>query len=198
MNHARRHRHGTMISCLAFVALAGCAEYKAENPALTEYPGIQSQIENFYDANATEDDWICDSPQMNTIDKSQVVSQSATQVRIAVTYYFQSSVLSPQTGRQPVPGLQHPLLHLRQGSRRPAEPGVDVRSSTGTKRMTRLAKTSTRATGPRRQRHRQAAGRLLRRAGVDAVNRSATAHSPPESSTWRPRQLMDSVAHADG
>ena len=93
MNHARRHRHGTMISCLAFVALAGCAEYKAENPALTEYPGIQSQIENFYDANATEDDWICDSPQMNTIDKSQVVSQSATQVRIAVTYYFQSSVL---------------------------------------------------------------------------------------------------------
>ena len=73
MNHARRHRHGTMIGCLAFVALAGCAEYKAENPALTEYPGIQSQIENFYDANATEDDWVCDSPQMNTIDKSQVV-----------------------------------------------------------------------------------------------------------------------------
>ena len=64
MNHARSHRHGTMIGCLAFMVLAGCAEYKAQNPALTEYPGIQSQIENFYDANATEDDWFCDSPQM--------------------------------------------------------------------------------------------------------------------------------------
>ena len=50
-----------MISCLAFVALAGCAEYRAENPALTQYPGIKSQIENFYDANATENDWTCDS-----------------------------------------------------------------------------------------------------------------------------------------
>ena len=65
MNLAHRSRYLTMISCLAFVPLAGCAEYKAENPALTEYPGIQSQIENFYDANATEDDWVCDSPQMH-------------------------------------------------------------------------------------------------------------------------------------
>jgi hypothetical protein len=98
MNQARRHRQGTMIGCLAFLALAGCAEYKAENPALTEYPGIKSQIENFYDANATEGDWTCDSPQMNTIDKSQVVGQSPTQVRIAVTYYFQSSDLSTRQG----------------------------------------------------------------------------------------------------
>ena len=61
MNLAHRSSYLTMVSCLAFVTLAGCAEYKAENPALTEYPGIQSQIENFYDANATEDDWFCDS-----------------------------------------------------------------------------------------------------------------------------------------
>ena len=70
MNLAHRSRYLTMIGCLAFVVLAGCAEYRAENPALTQYPGIQSQIENFYDANATEDDWVCDTPQMNTIDKS--------------------------------------------------------------------------------------------------------------------------------
>ena len=100
MNLAHRSRYLTMISCLAFVALAGCAEYKAQNPALTEYPGIQSQIENFYDANATEDDWVCDSPQMNNIDKSQVVSQSATQVKIAVTYYFQSSILQGRAAQQ--------------------------------------------------------------------------------------------------
>ena len=100
MNHACRHRHGIMIGTLAFVALAGCAEYKAQNPALTEYPGIQSQIENFYDANATEDDWFCDSPQMNTIDKSQIVNQSATQVPIAGTYYFQSSILQGRAAQQ--------------------------------------------------------------------------------------------------
>src|SRR3954454_21180535 len=98
MNQARRHRQGTMIGCLAFLALAGCAEYRAENPALTQYPDIKSQIENFYDANATEGDWTCDSPQMNTIDKSQVVGQSPTQVRIAVTYYFQSSDLWTRQG----------------------------------------------------------------------------------------------------
>jgi hypothetical protein len=100
MNLAHRSRCLTMISCLAFVALVGCAEYKAENPALTEYPGIQSQIENFYDTNATEDDWFCDSPQMNTIDKSQIVNQSATQDRIAVTYYFQSSILQGRAAQQ--------------------------------------------------------------------------------------------------
>ena len=62
MNLADRSRYLTMISSLAFVTLAGCAEYKAENPALTEYPGIQWQIENFYDANATEDDWAATAP----------------------------------------------------------------------------------------------------------------------------------------
>ena len=116
MKHARRHRQGTMISCLAFVALAGCAEYKAENPALTEYPGIKSQIENFYDANATENDWTCDSPQLNTIDKSQVVSQSATQVRIAVTYYFQSSVLSPQQGGNQCQGFNTRFFTFDKGA----------------------------------------------------------------------------------
>ena len=100
MNHARRHRHGTMIGCLVFAALTGCAEYKAENPALTEYPGIQSQIENFYDANATEDDWTCDSPQLNNVAASRVVSQTPTQVKIAVHYFFQSSVLQGRAAQE--------------------------------------------------------------------------------------------------
>ena len=98
MNLAHRSRYLTMISCLAFVALAGCAEYKAENPALTEYPGIQSQIENFYDANAIEDDWACDSPQMQAIDRSEVVGQTASQVRMAIAYYFRSTALQEGQG----------------------------------------------------------------------------------------------------
>ena len=42
---------------------------------------------------------------MNTVHKSQMVSQSTTQVRIAVTYYFQSSVLSPRQGGNQGQGL---------------------------------------------------------------------------------------------
>jgi hypothetical protein len=88
----------TAATFVGLVALGGCAEYKAENKPLAEFPGIQSQIQNYYDANATEDDWVCDSPQLDTIDKSQVTSQSATQVRMAVTYYFQSSGFSGRRG----------------------------------------------------------------------------------------------------
>ena len=116
MNHACGHRHGIMIGTLAFVLLAGCAEYKAQNPALTEYPGIQSQIENFYDANATEDDWFCDSPQMNTIDKSQIVNQSATQVRIAVTYYFTSFDESPGRGGEQCRGFNTRFFTFDKGA----------------------------------------------------------------------------------
>ena len=72
------------------LALAGCAHQQAENPALSEYPSIQGQIESFYNANATEDDWTCNEVQMENIDKSQVASQSAQQVRVAATYYFTS------------------------------------------------------------------------------------------------------------
>ena len=36
MNLAHRSHYLTVIGCLAFVTLAGCAHYKAENPALTQ------------------------------------------------------------------------------------------------------------------------------------------------------------------
>jgi len=78
------------VALAGLAALAGCAHSQADNPALAQYPGIQAQIESFYDDNATEEDWTCDEVQMDTIDKSQVVSQSATQVRVAVTYFFNS------------------------------------------------------------------------------------------------------------
>jgi hypothetical protein len=91
-------RNLAVAAVLGLAALGGCAAYKAENKPLTEFPGIQGQIENFYDANAVEDDWVCDDPQMQNIDKSRVVSRSSTQVRMAVTYYFQSDDLSPGRG----------------------------------------------------------------------------------------------------
>ena len=108
-------RDDRFILPLSLVAFTGCAEYEAENPALTQFPGIQSQIENFYDTNATEDDWVCDNPQMNTIDKSQVVSQSATQVRMAVTYFFQSSDLSPGQGGNQCQGFNTRFFTFDKG-----------------------------------------------------------------------------------
>jgi hypothetical protein len=83
---------------VGLTTLAGCAYYQAENKPLTEFPGIQSQIENFYDANATEGDWFCTEVDMDSIDKTQVVRRTASQVRMAVTYYFVSDDLSPGQG----------------------------------------------------------------------------------------------------
>ena len=99
MIEARRlTRTLTTAALLGCAALAGCAAYKAENKPLSEYPGIQGQIENFYDANAIEDDWACDSPQMQAIDRSEVVGQTASQVRMAIAYYFRSTALQEGQG----------------------------------------------------------------------------------------------------
>jgi hypothetical protein len=91
MNATSKLPRTRSIATLAgLAALAGCAHQQAENPALSQFPGIQGQIESFYNDNATEDDWTCNEVQMDNIDKSQVVSQSPTQVRVAVTYFFSS------------------------------------------------------------------------------------------------------------
>jgi hypothetical protein len=37
-----------VLAGLCLAALAGCAHQQAENPALSQYPGIQAQIESFY------------------------------------------------------------------------------------------------------------------------------------------------------
>jgi hypothetical protein len=98
MRPARHFCSGVLLATAALLALAGCAHQQAENPALSEFPTIQGQIESFYNDNATEDDWTCTEVEMNNIDKSQVVTQSAQQVRVAVTYYFTSFDESPGRG----------------------------------------------------------------------------------------------------
>ena len=99
MNATRTARRSFPTAALILLAaLAGCAHQQAENPALGQFPGIQGQIEGFYNDNATEDDWTCNEVEMDNIDKSQVVSQSAQQVRVAVTYNFSSFDESPGQG----------------------------------------------------------------------------------------------------
>ena len=95
--------------------VAGCAEYKAENPALEAYPGIQSQIQGFYDDNATEDDWVCTEVDLDTIDKSKVVSENDQQLVIAVTYFFTSDDLSPGRGGNQCQGFNTRFFTFNKG-----------------------------------------------------------------------------------
>jgi hypothetical protein len=87
-----------IVAVLGLAVLGGCAHNRAENAPLYQYSGIQQQMENFYDANATEEDWFCTEVQMDSIDKTQVVRRTASQVRMAVAYYFVSDDLSPGQG----------------------------------------------------------------------------------------------------
>jgi len=96
--------------------LAGCAAYQAENPALTEFPGIQAQIQGFYDDNATEDDWTCNEVQLDTIDKSKGARQTATQVVIAVTYYFSSFDESMRQGGAQCQGFNTRFFTFDKGA----------------------------------------------------------------------------------
>lgn len=89
----------------AMLSLSGCATYKNDNKPLSEFPGIQSQIMNYYDNNATEEDWYCDAVQMQTIDDSKVTNQSPTQVKMAVTYYFTSLDEEPGRGGEHCQGF---------------------------------------------------------------------------------------------
>ena len=102
--------------CAAAAVLTSCAEYKSENPALTAYPSIQAQIQSFYDQNATEDDWVCNEVQLDTIDKSKVARQTATQVVIAVTYYFTSFDESPQRGGNQCQGFNTRFFTFDKGA----------------------------------------------------------------------------------
>ena len=105
-----------LAACIAGAMLTSCAEYKSENPALTTYPSIKAQIQSFYDQNATEDDWVCDEVQLDTIDKSKVARQSATQVVIAVTYYFTSFDESARRGGNQCQGFNTRFFTFDKGA----------------------------------------------------------------------------------
>ena len=90
--------HRVIVAALGLAVLGGCAHDRAENEPLYQYSGIQQQMQNFYDANATEEDWFCIEVDMDSIDKTQVVSRTPSQVKMAVSYYFMSDDLSPRQG----------------------------------------------------------------------------------------------------
>lgn len=86
-------RTATALAVLS--GLIGCAANHAQNTAIDQYPSMKQQIENFYNTNATEEDWFCPEVDIASIDKSQVVSETPTQMKVAVTYNFEPSAGEP-------------------------------------------------------------------------------------------------------
>ncbi|MFO1071436.1 MAG: hypothetical protein U1E17_01765 [Geminicoccaceae bacterium] len=94
------------LALAACMLATSCAHYKAENKPLYAYPGIQAQIENYYDDNAVEDDWECTDVQMDNINDSKVVKDTGSQVKIAVNYYFSSADESQRQGGNQCQGFE--------------------------------------------------------------------------------------------
>ena len=108
-----RHMAGAGLALAA--ALVGCAANKAETAALGEFPGIQQQIQRYYDANATEDDWSCPEVDLDSIDKVKTVGQTGNQVRMAVTYYFTSEDESSRRGGDECQGFNTRVFTFDKG-----------------------------------------------------------------------------------
>lgn len=96
--------------------LAGCAAYRAENPAIEQYPSIKQQIENYYNDRATEEDWTCNEVDMENIDKSKIVSQTPTQVKVAVMYTFNASDLAAGQGGDQCEGFNTRYFTFDKGA----------------------------------------------------------------------------------
>jgi hypothetical protein len=99
------------------IGLAACAaEYREENAPLSRFAGVQQQIESYYGLNATEENWICDEVQMDGIDESRVVGETATQVKLAVRYHFSSFDERPSEGGNRCQGFNTRFFTFDRGA----------------------------------------------------------------------------------
>ena len=68
-----------------FLLAAGC-DYKG--PAVAGYPGLQNQIQWYYDNNALEQNATCTQPRMRSVTRAQIVDETAGQVVMTISYYW--------------------------------------------------------------------------------------------------------------
>jgi hypothetical protein len=106
----------TMIFVGALGLAACAAEYREENVPLYRFSGVQQQIKGYYDDNATEEDWTCNEVQMDNIDESSVVGETAAQVKLAVHYYFSSFDESPGRGGNQCQGFNTRFFTFDRGA----------------------------------------------------------------------------------
>jgi signal transduction histidine kinase len=65
--------------------LAGCG-YKG--PAVAGYPGLQNQIQWYYDSNALEQNATCTQPRMRSVTGAQIIDETPETVVMTIRYYW--------------------------------------------------------------------------------------------------------------
>jgi hypothetical protein len=87
-----RLKPATISRLLAFLGLIVLPVFVwscvAATPEIPAFPGTADQIRAYYESHATERGAACVNLRLHAITKSQVVSQTADRLVLAVTYFF--------------------------------------------------------------------------------------------------------------
>ena len=74
---------------LAALLVTGCATLDQADPILSKYPGIKTEITNYYDDKAVEDGWSCNEVDMQGIEKVQIIQDTPQMLVVGVHYSFE-------------------------------------------------------------------------------------------------------------
>ncbi len=72
-------------ACLMTMVMSGCAW---QGPALEGHAGLQYQVISFYDAHASERQWSCPNPAMQSVTSTRVVEDTPQKVVMDIRYYW--------------------------------------------------------------------------------------------------------------
>jgi hypothetical protein len=70
------------------LALTGCAANREAATLLDQYPGVQQQIAQYYNANASEEGFGCNAVTLDNITHAKVVRETSSQLVLAINYFF--------------------------------------------------------------------------------------------------------------
>jgi hypothetical protein len=79
-----------MAACIG--ALAGC---NYQGPALAGYPGLQLQVQNYYDARAWEENATCLAPRMQAVTQTEILEDTPERILMRLRYYYQDDQFGP-------------------------------------------------------------------------------------------------------
>ena len=88
-----------------------------QGPALEGHAGLQYQVISFYDAHASERQWSCPNPAMQSVTSTQVVEDTPAKVVMDIRYYWvdwSQAIGYPRRQHHHLPRLWRAHLHLHQ------------------------------------------------------------------------------------
>ena len=72
----------------AWLLTMGLSACGWQGPALEGHAGLQYQVISFYDAHASERQWSCPNPAMQSVTSTQVVEDTPAKVVMDIRYYW--------------------------------------------------------------------------------------------------------------